>query len=86
MNNGECSDNNHCRCALLVPTEERICTLQVQCRMATPCDISNPCVRPNTICVRDRRCNDQQFCYPVSLTSPDLCPPLATIDNMNSIE
>ncbi|CAF4201111.1 unnamed protein product, partial [Rotaria sp. Silwood2] len=37
VNNGQCSTNNLCRCALLT-TGEKVCTLQMSCSYATPCD------------------------------------------------
>ncbi|CAF1241260.1 unnamed protein product [Rotaria sordida] len=85
-NNGECSDNFNCRCSTVVPTGERICTLQVECSLATPCNSADKCDTTDSICVIDNRCNGQHLCYPVSLTSPDMCPPLATNDNINNVE
>ena len=82
LNNGECSDNFNCRCLSIAPTGERICILQMQCRFALPCNVTHQCTKPGTICVRDQRCAGEFFCYPTSFTNPDLCPPLATDDNM----
>ena len=83
-NNGECSDNFRCRCSSLVPTGERICTLQVQCASAMPCNSNNKCDKTDSVCVIDNRCDDQRLCYPIALTDPDICPPLITIYNINN--
>ncbi len=79
-NNGECSNNFDCRCSTIVPTGERICTPQIQCSSVLPCNSDDVCNRTDSICVMDHRCIGQRLCYPVSLTSPDICPPLATND------
>jgi hypothetical protein len=84
INNGECSDNFLCRCSTIVPTGERICTPQVICSSAMPCNSNDKCNRTDSICVVDNRCSGQHLCYPISLTSPDICPPLATNDNINN--
>ncbi len=84
INNGECSDNFQCRCSTIVPTGERICTPQIICSSAIPCNASDKCNRTDSICVLDNRCSGQRSCYPISLTSPDICPPLATNDNINN--
>lgn len=84
--NGECSENFACRCALIVSTQDTICTLQVQCSWGIPCNVDYSCSRPGTICVQDYRCGVQPLCYPIALSSPDICSPLATSDNLNSVE
>ncbi len=80
-NNGECSDNFDCRCSTIVPTGERICTLQIKCSSGMPCISNDSCNQTDSICVIDNRCSGQHLCYPLSLTSPDICPPLTTDDN-----
>lgn len=77
-NNGECSNNFDCRCSIVVPTGEHICTLSLPCSSAVPCNSDNQCNSTNSICVIDQRCHHQHLCYPISLNSPDRCPPLTT--------
>ncbi|CAF3068879.1 unnamed protein product [Rotaria socialis] len=84
-NNGECSDNINCRCSTIVPTGERICTLSVECTSAIPCDSDYSCSATDSICVKDNRCNGAFLCYPIELSSPETCQPLATNDNINNV-
>ncbi len=83
-NNGECSDNFNCRCSTIVPTGERICALQIKCSSGIPCNSNNSCNKTDSICVANNQCSGQRLCYPISLTSPDICPPLATNDNISN--
>ena len=83
-NKGECSDNFKCRCSTIVPTGERICALQIKCSSALPCDSNHRCNKTDSICVLNRHCSHRRLCYPISLTSPDICPPLATADLINT--
>ena len=81
-NNGECSDNFKCRCSTIVPTGERICALQMNCSSALPCKSNNRCDQKDSICVVNSQCGGHHLCYPISFTSPDICPPLATNDDL----
>ncbi|CAF4893693.1 unnamed protein product [Rotaria sp. Silwood1] len=75
-----------CILPLKLPTGERICTLQVECSDAIPCNSADKCDQTNSTCVIDNRCNGRHLCYPIAWTSPDICPPLATNDNINNGE
>ncbi|CAF3022671.1 unnamed protein product [Rotaria sp. Silwood2] len=85
-NNGECSNNIDCRCLTVVSTGDQICTPHVECSRATPCNSTDKCDQNDSICVKDNQCNGQHFCYPAAWTSPDICPPLATNENINNGE
>lgn len=81
--NGECSNNINCRCSTVMPTGERVCILKTNCSNTAACNANDICDDSQTICVTDSRCN-KPLCYPIASTSPDICPPLATSDNVNS--
>ncbi|CAF3105599.1 unnamed protein product [Rotaria sp. Silwood2] len=78
--NDTCSSSIFCQCAT-VPTGERICTQQMSCVYATPCDLNDVCAKPNSTCVIDSRCPGTRLCYSIMLFSPELCPPIVVDSN-----
>ncbi|CAF1622723.1 unnamed protein product, partial [Didymodactylos carnosus] len=74
---GECSSNSNCKC-LSTTTRWGICAAEcISCSALTRCQEDNvTCLMANTVCVIDSRCGNQPLCYPLELTSPNICPPV----------
>ncbi|CAF1473930.1 unnamed protein product [Didymodactylos carnosus] len=73
-----CSLNTDCECLQLTNGRGGMCAdALMQCSVLKPCKNDNvTCSDPDTICIQNSRCNNQQpLCYPVALASPEVCPP-----------
>jgi hypothetical protein len=85
-----CSTNNLC---INLPTGNGasvVCAFNyVSCNDLTPCEADFSCARPNTVCVK-HQCHLHPICYPKSMTSQTLCPPVARklfiLNNMRSFQ
>ncbi|CAF1102178.1 unnamed protein product [Adineta steineri] len=75
--NEVCSTNAQC---VNLPTgngNSVVCAFNyATCDDLVPCSADFTCTRPNTICVQ-HRCHIHPVCYPKSMTSHTLCPPIA---------
>jgi hypothetical protein len=75
---GTCSSNLSCKCAAAA-TGERICTQKMNCEDLETCDPKGKCIKANSTCVVDSRCDGQHLCFPNTSFSRDACPPIPTV-------
>ncbi|CAF1453575.1 unnamed protein product [Didymodactylos carnosus] len=84
-----CSLNTDCECLQLTNGRGGMCAdALMQCSVLKPCKNDNvTCSDPDTICIQNSRCNNQQpLCYPVALASPEVCPPNCAGSNLITFE
>ncbi|CAF1192952.1 unnamed protein product [Adineta ricciae] len=75
----KCSTNPSCLCLHSVSSNATgICALQsATCSELVSCVLNtSPCSQPNHICVRHPQCQNQPVCYPLSMATNQLCPPV----------
>ncbi|UJR24804.1 hypothetical protein I4U23_006179 [Adineta vaga] len=72
-----CSTNSQC---VNLPTGDGssvVCAYNyATCSDLIPCMGDHTCTRPNTVCVK-HRCHIQPICYPKTMTTHTLCPPIS---------
>ncbi|CAF1154045.1 unnamed protein product [Adineta steineri] len=77
---GECSINSACGCFRLMGVNNNtgICGFRwPTCSRLVLCNsLDNSCSQSNTTCVQHPQCNDLPLCYPVTMTSQSICPPM----------
>ncbi len=69
----------------MTATETGMCAdTVISCSALPPCENDNrTCSTPNTVCVNNTRCNGP-VCYPLSLATPNACPPLNSRNNIST--
>ncbi|CAF1264280.1 unnamed protein product [Adineta ricciae] len=76
----KCSSNPLCACLHSVSSNDSgICAFRwTTCSELDACTINTHlCFQPNHICVHHPDCQSQPLCYPLSMTTVDLCPSIS---------
>jgi len=72
-----CSTNTQC---VNLPTGDEtsvVCAFNyASCNDLIACSPDFSCARPNTVCVK-HRCHIHPVCYPMTMTSHTICPPIS---------
>ena len=72
-----CSTNPQCANLPTGDGKSQVCAFNyVSCNELTACAPDFSCARPDTVCVK-HRCHFYSVCYPKSMISQTLCPPIA---------
>ncbi|CAF3153377.1 unnamed protein product [Rotaria socialis] len=78
----QCSSNPGCRCLKLPgDTNAGKCSfLHVRCSELSSCFGKNQaCLQPDHVCVQHPQCQVHPLCYPISMTTNTMCPPIQEI-------
>ncbi|CAF1375187.1 unnamed protein product [Adineta ricciae] len=78
---GRCSTNSACGCFPMSGADNvGICGfLWTSCSTLDLCDsVTNACAKDEHICIHHPRCHVKPVCYPASMISSRVCPPLAS--------
>ncbi|CAF1211222.1 unnamed protein product [Rotaria sordida] len=79
----QCSTNSACGCYYRADSDNiAICgSLWVTCSELVSCEsLNNTCDEPNHICIHHPRCHNFPVCYPLSMSSPQICPEIIMTD------